>query len=281
MIFNNTNDLVNSLIKINSSWIKISDEKLKKLPISCKYFLTLFDNQNDIEINNFFSYITDETRTMNFPFVKDNSIDYSMMLEIEQFYNIELNNNLTIKDISNNIDNFINIVNESNGKIVFVLDICYLLNFMVQMKNESKPNHLVDMIIHKLTNVSNVSEILILDRQNIITNPTNLFYLQLEKCLKKSNFIHDEKYIHVYKSTEESIIENVYWNVLDSSVKITEHIGKIQSPYDSNSYFNYFKINNGEYFVKKISINECIEKNLFDLGNNPGIIIDPIDRLNI
>ena len=63
-VFNNIGNLINSMIKINSSWIKISDEKLNKLPISCKYFLTIFDLQNDIELNDFFSYVTDETRTI-------------------------------------------------------------------------------------------------------------------------------------------------------------------------------------------------------------------------
>lgn len=286
-IFNNTNDLVNSLVKINSSWIKITDEKLKKLPISCKYFLTLFDFENDIEINNFFSYVTDETRTTNYPFVKDNQIDYSLMLEIEQFHNIKLDENQTIKDISNDIDKFISIVNESNGKIVFVLDICFLVNFMVQMKNESKPNHLIDMIMYKLTNLSkisnsnitSVSEIFILDRQNLIGNHTNLFYLQLEKCLNKHNDNYEKKNIVVYKNINETIVENVYWNILDPSIKISEHIGKIKSPYDDNTYFNLMIINGEIYFVKKISINDCIEKNLFDLDNNPGIIIDPLTKL--
>lgn len=289
-IFNNTTDLINSLVKINSSWIKISNEKLKKLPISCKYFLTLIDLKNDIEINNFFTYITDETRTINYPFVKNNQIDYSLMLEIEQFYNIEINNNQTIKDISNNINKFINIVNESNGKIVFVLDIEFLLNFMIQMKNESKPNHLIDMIIHKLTNQPNLSEIFILDRHNIITNHKNLFYLQLEKCLNKNidNIDNiEKKSIVVYKNINDSIVNNVYWNILDPSVKISEHIGKIKSPYDNNdnnddinTYFNLMKINGEIFFVKKILINDCVEKNLFDLDYNPGIIIEPIDRLN-
>ena len=153
-------------------------------------------------------------------------IFFRMSLMKREQYN--LYSNMTIKDISNNIDTFINMVNESNGKIVFVLDICFILNFMVKMKNQSKPNHLVDIILFKLSNlskstnsnISNVSEIFILDKQNLITNQNNFFYLQLEKCLKKNIPINDEKYIHVYKNVEESIKENVYWNILEPYIKI-------------------------------------------------------------
>jgi hypothetical protein len=223
-----------------------------------------------------------------------------MMIEIEQFHNIDLDKNLTIRNISNNIDEFINIVNESNGKIIFVLDICYLLNFIVGLKNQSKPNHLIDMILFKLSNlskltnnnISGISEILILDKQDIIKNHQNLFYLQLETCLEKNNLKNSDsninkKHIVVYKNTTETIINNVYWNVLEPDVKISSHIGRIKSPYktdsDSNadSYFNLMKIGDDECFVKKISIIDCVDKNLFDLDNNPGIIIEPIDRLYI
>ena len=41
------------------------------------------------------------------------------------------------------------------------------------------------------------------------------------------------------------------------------------------------RIDDKTYFVKKIKIFDCIDKNLFDLDNNPGIIIDPLDRLYI
>ena len=288
-IYNNIDDLINSMVKINSFLIKTNDCKLKKLPISCKYFLTIFDLIDDIEINKFISYITDETRTIEYPFFRDNNIDYSMMLEIEQFYNVDLSGDETIKNISSNIDYFIDVVNQSNGKIIFVLDICFLLNFMVKMKNISKANHLIDMIIYKLSNLSkitnsnilNVSEILILDRQNIIKNPENLFYIQLKYFLIKNITTQNERYIHVYKDTEETIIKNVYWNVLDPYIKISEYISKIKSPFDDNSYFSLVKINDKQYFVKKINVIDCIDKNLFDLDNNPGIIIDPIDRLYI
>lgn len=299
-IFNKTSDLVNTMIKINSSWIKITDEKLKKLPMSCKYFLTMLDISNDLEIKKFFSYMNDETRTIEFPFEKQPNIDYSMMLEMDQFYNIELSEDSSLKQISNNIDEFINIVRESNGKIVFVIDINYFKKFLIDIKNKSVPNHLTDLILYKLLHVSTNSEnqntikitdIFILDKDNIVQNPHNLFYLQLKQCVSlnvntqdinidemKQKIIKD-KYIMVYKKTADSLIENVYWNILEPGM-ISEHIGKIKSPFESNSYFNLVKINDQECFVKKIYINECIEKNLFDLDKNPGIIIDPIDRLN-
>jgi len=282
-VFNNTCDLINSMIQVNSiielnsSCIKITENSLKKLPISCKYYLTIFNVENDIEIQKFYSYMNDDTRTIEFPFEKKNEIDYSMMLEAEQFYNINLNKNLTIKEIGKNIDTFINIVNESNGSIVLSIDIEYLIDFIVKMKTDSIPNHLIDMILYKL---SNISEIFILDRSNIIPYHSNLFYLQLEKCMKKSKNNIKSRNIVVCKSIDESVETNVYWNILESG-KIDEWLGKIKSPYDSCSYFNLVKINGKEYFVKKISIQECLEKNLFELDRNPGIIIEPVDRFNI
>lgn len=281
-IYNNATNLVNSMIKANSSWIKTSNEKLNKLPISCKYFLSILDIINDIEIGNFFSYMNDETRTIEYPFIKEDNIDYSMMLEIEQFYNIELNGNNTIKDISKNIDYFIDIVKQSNGKIIFIIDIDYLLKFMVNLKNELKPNHLIDMILYKLMNITNIeiTDIFIMDKFDIVKNHNNLFYNQLEMCVKKTNLTYTNKNIVVYKNSDENLIENVYWKLLESNIKITEHIQKIKSPYD-NSYFNLVKINDTNCFVKKINICECIDKNLFNLDNKPGIIIDPLDRFNI
>ena len=72
LIFNTVGELANSMVKINSSWVKsVSDAKLHKFPISCKYYLTLLDILNDNEISELFTYINDETRTIDFPFVKD------------------------------------------------------------------------------------------------------------------------------------------------------------------------------------------------------------------
>lgn len=280
VIFNSVQDLANSMVKINSSWVKeVSNSKLNKFPISCCYFLTLLDTSNDNEINDLFIYINDETRTVEYPFAKDIQTDYSLMMEPDQFYNINLNNiNTNIKNISDNIDEFLNIVNESDGKIIFVLDILYLVNFIIELKKKSIPNHLIDMILYKLTNSTKISEIYILDKQSIITNTSNLLYTQLKMCINKNIDEIDEKTIVVYKDIDETLIENVYWNILDPDIKITEYLGKVQSPYD-NSYFNLMKIDEKKYFVKQIDISDCVDKNLYTLNDNPGIIIHPVDRL--
>lgn len=278
-IFNSVEKLSNSMVKINSSYVKqVSNLKLNKFPISCTYFLTLLDIPNDNEIKDLFAYINDETRTIDYPFVKDNSIDYSLMLEQEQFYNIELNNN--IKNISNNIDNFIDIVKESDGKIIFVLDIAYLVNFMVELKKKSIPNHLIDLILFKLTNLehSTISKIYILDKQSIVKNNSNLLYNQLKICIDKNISELDDKKIIVYKDIDDTLIENVYWNILEPDTKITKYLGKIKSPYDE-SQFNLMMIGEKIYYVIQIHISECINKNLYNLNNMPGIIINPIDRL--
>lgn len=281
VVFDSVEKLTNSMIKINSSWTKnVSNSKLNKFPISCCYFLTILDIENNNEIKELFTFINDDTRTIKYPFVKENDIDYSLMLEHEQFYNIELNNN--IKNISNNIDNFINILNESDGKMIFVLDIHYLVDFIIKLKNKSIPNHFIDLILFKLKNLDNskIAEIFIFDSSSIIKNKKNLLYTQLELCQNKKIIELDEKKIIVYKDINESLIENVYWNILQPEIKITNHFGKIKSPYD-DTYFNLMEIYDKKCFVKQMNLYECLDKNLYDLDNKPGIIIDPIDRLFI
>jgi len=281
-IFNSVEKLSNSLVNINSSWMKekeVINSKLNKFYISCRYFLTLLDISNDSEIANLFAYINDETRTIEYPFIKDEEINYSLMLEQEQFHNINLNSN--IKNISTDIDEFLNIVNESNGKIIFVLDISYLLNFMIELKKKSIPNHLIDLILYKLRNSTKILKIYILDKQSMISNTSNLLYTQLKMCIRdttNTNHKLDEKKIVVFKDTDELLMVNVYWNVLEPAVKMNEYIGKVKSPYD-DTYFNLMKISEKTYFVKQINISECVDKNLYTLNVEPGIILDPVDRL--
>lgn len=302
--FNNFADLFNEIVKVNSSWIKITDEKMKKLPISCKYFLTIFDLHNDLDVKNMFCFIEDETREMKYPFEKKSNIDYSMMLEIEQFYNIDLNDmSMSLKKLSKNIDYFINIVKESNGKIVFVLDINYLINLTNKKKDLSNnlSNYIIDLIISKLnkSDIPEISEIFILDKNNLITNKTNILYSQFNMCLKnKSDYLNKicDKELAIFKYINEPIydridLENnedngdnedksVYWKLVNSNNKITEHLDRIQSPYD-NTYFNVMIINSKPSYVKKTNIIELLNTNIFELKKNSSITIDPIQRLFI
>lgn len=282
LIFNKIDDLINSLVKINSHHVKnIYHTKFKNFPISNCYYLTLLNDFDDNEIIEFFNYINDDTRSLKYPYVKDEDIDYSLMLENEQFYNLTLFGQNKIKNISNNIDDFIEIVSESDGKILLVLDISYLINYMVKLKNQSIPDFLIDLITFKILNLPNIIDIYILDREFIVKNNSNILYKQFEMCINKNlNISKIDNNIIVYRDVESSPNENLYWNILDDNINIPVHHGKIKSPYD-DSYFNIMQIDNNLCYVKKINILEFIDKNLFTKDKNPGIIIHPLDRLNL
>ena len=70
------------------------------------------------------------------------------MIEYEQFYQIDLENS-NLKEISDNLDNFFQIVKESEGEIFFAIDINYLIDNFINSK-KMYPNHLVDFILWKL-----------------------------------------------------------------------------------------------------------------------------------
>lgn len=289
-IFDKTNILIDYLLKVNSNYVKeISNARLDKFPISYCYYLTLLDISTNTNIMRLFEYINDDTRMVPYPFIKNNQIDYSLMLEPEQFYNIELNETNNIKNILSNIDKFIDIVKESNGKIIFVIDIEYLINFMEKMEKKSIPNYLIDLIMFKLSQLSNILNVCILDEHSIITNDKNLLYLQLSKCANNLHIDCDYKNLLINKKImvyidinefENEKINKVYWNVIKTDTQITEHISKIKSPFD-DSYFNLMIVEGKTCFVKKISVIECIDKNIFNLDKNPGITINPLLRLMI
>ena len=125
----------------------------------------------------------------------------------------------------------------------------------------------------------------ILDSNNTVTKYNNMLFAQLETCfinydLSKYNL---DKHLLVYKNVNEEVYENVYWNLLYPEIKITKNKEKIKSPYEEKeeSEFSIVEINNKEYFLAKITLSDIIYKNLLNLDYNPGIIIQPIDRINI
>lgn len=276
-VFNNIDNFFNNIIVTNNEDPIYPTKTNESIPISNKYFLTILNDKND-DIKNFFDYINDDTRTIEYPFKKNKNIDYSFMIEQEQIYQIDLENS-NLGEISSNLDVFFQIVKESEGEIVFALDINYLINNFINSKKIS-PNHLVDFILWKLKN--KVTYILILDLNMIVTKYNNLFFAQLETCFINWDLTKYDlnQNILVYKDIQEEVYQNVYWNLLYPEMKITEHIQKIKSPY-GDAEFSIVKINNKECFLSKINLSDIVEKNLLNLDNDPGIIIEPTDRINI
>lgn len=276
-VFNKIDNLFNNIIITNNEDPIYPTKTNESIPISNKYFLTILNNKNT-DIKNFFDYINDNTRTLEYPFKKNKNINYSFMVEWEQFYQIDLDNS-NLNEISVNLNNFFQIVKESEGEIVLVLDINYLIDIYVNSKNIYS-NHLIDFILWKLKN--KLTYILILDSNITIKKYNNMLFAQLETCfvnydLSKYNLDHN---LLVYKDVNEDIYKNVYWNLLYPEIKITEQIQKIKSPY-GDSEFDIVKINNKECFLTKINLSDVINKNLLNLNNDPGIIIEPTDRINI
>lgn len=277
-IFTNYEELFDTMIKINGEnplWLY--NKKNNSLPVSNKYFLTMLYDKN-IDVLSFLNHIDDSERKLEYPFVKKDNIDYSFMIENVQIYNIDLKNS-SLLTVSNNLDEFLSVTKESEAEIILVLDINYLIDFFVITKKKSQPNHLFDLIIWKLKN--KLSHILILDNSNIIINPNNMLCTQLEKCLKNnSNNSNFDKKMLVFKDTSESVIENVYWNLFYPEMKISEYIEKIKSPYD-DSYFDIVQINDKICYLYEVCFKDIIIKNIMNLKSQPGILIEPLDRLNI
>lgn len=287
IIVKNYEELFNTIIKINSENPIMIDFNCEyntksningKIPISNKYFLSVLSNEIE-EVNKFFSYITDDTRS-EYPFNKESGIDYSISIDMEQILNMDILNS-SIKEISYNVEEFLKISNESNGNIFFIIDIKFIVEFELMTRQKSQPNHLIEMMLWKLKN--KIDGIILIDPNNFIGNNSNMLYLQLESCLKNHNYSKSDKldnYILVYRDINDSVIETVYWDILFPEIKISKFIEKIKSPYD-NTHFDIVQINNKDCFLYKIKLLNCIDKNLLNLENDPGIIIQPIDRLKI
>lgn len=304
-IFNSPDNFFNYLVKTNGidpSWI--TNKRCDSVPISNKYFLTLFNSSN-ANFKSFCDYIEDDTRTLEFPFGKENDVDYSLMIEPEQMCMINCEN-LTMNEISSRLNELYKIVKESDGQIILALDIGYLIENYVSSKQRGIPNHLIEFLLWKLN--CEINEICLLDVDGIISNPHNLLCAQFEMCIKNFNNLETkynfEKNILVYKDTSDTPETNVYWNLFYPHMKITEHIGKILSPYDMessnknkdnnedndednnefvipNEDFHIAVIDGKECFAYKLKISEHIEENLLNIKDNPIVIIDPLDRLNV
>jgi hypothetical protein len=49
---------------------------------------------------------------------------------------------------------------------------------------------------------------------------------------------------------------------------------------ESDSNFSFGLVNGSESFISSVQILDIIGKNIFELENDPGIILDPLDKIN-
>lgn len=324
-IFDQTDKFFNQMLLINTmepSWGKsnivcsystnqsFEINKENSIPVSNKYFLVLLDNDNS-DWKNFFEYIGDDTRTISYPFSKEENIDYSFMVEPEQLYCIDIKTD-NIGSISENLETFFDIVSESNGEVIFMFDINLLINNYTEAKIKSQPNHLIEFLLWRLKN--KLDFVMVLDTSDNIKNNKNMLYAQFELCVKKTNANKTEcnfnKNILVYKNIDANPDIDPYWNLFYPEMKITKYIGKIPIPFENkpnelselselnelnnlseydelehysnpSNYFQIVIIGGKECFAHKVDLAKSIEHNLMNTNIKFPIIINPVDRLNI
>lgn len=135
-IYNSYDDLINNMIIINNEnpqWIRCNNGE-GLIPMSNKYFLSLFDIKNN-QIENFLNYINDNTRSILYPFKKEFNIDYSFMIEHDQIFNIDIYNH-NLLEILNRIEQFFNITQESEADVILIIDINFLRDFLIDCKKK-------------------------------------------------------------------------------------------------------------------------------------------------
>lgn len=271
-----TNKLFNHLYEINNKDLLYLNQY--NIPISNKYYITLVPNQNE-PWNSFFSYIFDETREIECPFLLNTNINTGLKWDQEQFYSIKLEES-NITQLSNDLEQVYDAVSESDGQITFILDIDYLIKFLIKCEKNNTPAHIFDFILLKLKKF-NLENIIIFDFDNKYSK-TNLLYEQIKINFKITNFFDSEfitDEITVYKKLIDNEL-NIYWNLINplDQIELNEKINTETISHDLIEIF-HGKINNTETFISKIKISDVINKNIFELENNPGIILDPLDKI--
>lgn len=276
-IINDYNQLFNLLYEINSKNLIYTNRY--NIPISNKYWITLIDKDNG-QFGDFFKYIFDDKREIEPNFTPLTNTDMNLKWDKEQFYFIELyKSNISI--LENELDEVNEIINDSNASSILLIDINYLINFLIDCKEKQIPVQIYDYLLFKLKKF-NLDQIIIFDEDNKYSK-TNLLYKQIDCLLNKTKkFIQilseDSEEIYVYKNLDDNEL-NIYWKISNpDDLIIKKKI--VETNFNSNIKFYYGNINHVESFISKIRISEIINKNIFELENDPGIIIDPIDKIN-
>ncbi len=286
-IFNNPDKLFNYLSETNNKDLLYLNEY--NIPISNKYFITLV-NLQDEPFESFFSYIFDETREVTCPFVleENNKSVTGLKWDQEQFYSIVLGEK-NLKQIENDIEQVYSDVQESNANAYLILDINYLINFLIIGEKAKVPVHIFDFLLLKLKKF-NFDSIIIYDENNNY-DESNLLYEQIKTNFKIINKFESEMFIReiqVYKKIDSNDLD-IYWNMTNFN-DVIDIKQQVKTPNDndnddddnieSQNSFSFGLVNGSESFISKIKILDIIEKNIFELESNPGIILDPLDKIN-
>ncbi len=274
-IYNDFNELINELYRFNSSDLIYMDKY--NLPVSNKYYLSVVDNSDsNSKFKNFFDYAFDKTRTLEKNFIVNPDTDVKVDWEEEQFYMINLGEK-SLKELDNEISQLINVIVESNTQLTLIIDINYLINFIKKYKQNNQQIHIYDWLLYKLNNCS-ISNIIIYDESSKY-QLNNLLYKQMETVLLK-NYISDyDNKIMVIKNFDDQL-DNVYWKIIKENNTQIECIKEIKSESSSDSEVYYYgTILNKEFYICKTNVPNIIKKNIFELNDNPGIVLDPIEKI--
>lgn len=272
-IYNSFEELVNYIYVYNTSDLIHINEY--NIPISNKYYFTLLDHSNPT-IKSFFEYIFDKTRIKENNIKIKEGIDTSLDWEEEQFLNINLEES-NIQEMDEQIDQLEKVIQDSKSEFALIIDINYLINFVNKFRKLEQQIHLIDMLLYKLKNFS-INKIIVLDEDNNYQE-NNLLYQQIKCVLQKNKYVSNNKII-LYKDTQDDE-HNIYWRILQDQSFNLDTCKKIESPIENSDNFYVGTYEDSLCYISETTIHKIIEKNIFELYYKPGIVIDPIDKINL
>lgn len=242
-----------------------------QIPITNIYYISLLDPNND-EINDFIKHLNNSDNKNPYENVKIN-----INIDDEQFFKINLIKS-SLQQINKDICEILENAENSNSKIVLLMDIGFIFKLIKSFEDSDTEIHLYDFIMHKLKR--KINKLFILDTNSIL-KLDNLkmssvydelrFYLLKEKIQIKNN--GDDNDVTIYKSHN-----SLYWKILDLNQKIEY----IEIPEDSDlnleKNMKLVEIDNEESILTTISLSKLRFSNLFELHS---FVLNPIHKLKI
>lgn len=277
-IINDSTKLFNLLFQINNKNLLFLNEAY--VPISNKYYITILDTKQK-PFGDFFNYIFDETREIEPPFTVDPDTDTKLKWDKEQYYFIELGEK-NFFELENDLVIVHSEISDSNGSTILLIDIDYLINHLIESAESNIPTHIYDFLLFQLKKF-NFESVIIFDSTNKY-NKSNLLYEQIKLNFNvinksESEFIQNQKSIQVYNKIDSSQI-NIFWNIIvPLDVVIEKKIIQLESDLNSDLIYWFGYVNNTESFISKVNVLDIIDKNIFELNKNSGIILDPLDKI--